>query len=117
MATIAIPGIETDEAAREPRPRRSIDEDRIEVPIGGWPVPAARVSASAPPRAALVRISAQRYNEIADYERLADAVARRSGVRLDRRVDRAEEPARHAPDRSRVDEAGLGRHPLARTTR
>ena len=56
-------------------------DDRIEVPIGGWPVPAARVSGS-PARAALMRISAQRYNEIGDYERLADAVSRRSGVRL-----------------------------------
>ena len=81
MATIAIPGIETDEAARD-LGEALYREDRIEVPVGGWPVPAARVSADAPPRAALMRISAQRYNEIGDYERLADAVSRRSGVRL-----------------------------------
>jgi len=30
-----------------------------------------------PPAKALLRISAQRYNEPADYERLADALARR----------------------------------------
>ena len=81
MATIAIPGIETDEAARD-LGEALYRDDRIEVPVGGWPVPAARVSVEAPPRAALMRISAQRYNEIGDYERLADAVSRRSGVRL-----------------------------------
>ncbi len=81
MATIAIPGIETDAAALA-LGEALYREDRIEVPIGGWPVPAARETADAPPRAALMRISAQRYNEVADYERLADAVARRSGARL-----------------------------------
>lgn len=76
MATIALPGVETDEAAL--RLAEAIyAEDRIEVPIGGWPVPAARSPESGPPRAALLRISAQRYNEVADYERLAEALVRR----------------------------------------
>ena len=52
-------------------------EDRIQVPVGGWPVPAARASGA--PGAVLLRISAQRYNEPADYERLAEALVRRLG--------------------------------------
>ena len=50
-------------------------EDRIEVPVFTWPhTPAG----SAPPRR-LLRISAQLYNEPADYDRLAAAlVARRN---------------------------------------
>jgi len=52
-------------------------EDGIQVPIVGWPVPAARRD-DVPPRI-LVRMSAQRYNEPADYDRLAEALARRLG--------------------------------------
>ena len=51
-------------------------EERIEVPVGPFPVRAARDPGAAP-SAALLRISAQRYNEPADYERLADALVRR----------------------------------------
>ena len=54
-----------------------MDEDRIEVPITAFPVPAARRRPGDPPEAAAVRISAQLYNEAADYERLAAALARR----------------------------------------
>ena len=50
-------------------------EDRIQVPIGPWPVRAAQRDAEMPK--ILLRISAQRYNEPADYERLADALVRR----------------------------------------
>ncbi len=50
-------------------------EDRIQVPVGGWPVPAA-LDGSVEPRV-LLRISAQRYNDPADYERLATALRRR----------------------------------------
>ena len=51
-------------------------EDRIQVPVGAWPVPAARDGDREP--TVLVRISAQRYNELADYERLAAALRRRT---------------------------------------
>ena len=54
-----------------------MDEDRIEVPITAFPVPAARRRPGDAPEAAAVRISAQLYNEAADYERLAAALARR----------------------------------------
>jgi isopenicillin-N epimerase len=52
------------------------EEERIEVPVGPFPVMAAR-EPGAPPAATLLRLSAQRYNEPADYERLADALVRR----------------------------------------
>ena len=49
------------------------DEDRIEVPVYPWPhTPADRA-----PRRRLLRVSAQMYNEAADYERLADSLAAR----------------------------------------
>jgi hypothetical protein len=50
-------------------------EDRIQVPIGPWPVRAAQREGEMP--RILIRISAQRYNEPADYERLAAALVRR----------------------------------------
>ena len=43
---------------------------RIQVPIMLWPARAAREPGTGP-AARLLRISAQRYNEPADYERLA----------------------------------------------
>jgi isopenicillin-N epimerase len=54
-----------------------MDEDHIEVPISGFPASAARRRPSDPPSSVALRISAQRYNEEADYERLASALARR----------------------------------------
>jgi isopenicillin-N epimerase len=56
-----------------------VAEDRIEVPIHGWPVPAARATPDALPSAVVTRISAQRYNEPADFDRSADVLARRMG--------------------------------------
>ena len=74
MAVLPLDAVPVEAAARE-LGRRLLDEDRIEVPIGPWPVRAARVDDIAPRM--LVRISAQRYNEPADYERLAAALDRR----------------------------------------
>jgi isopenicillin-N epimerase len=53
-----------------------LDEDRIEVPITGWPVRAARAS-SQPPTVWLVRLSAQRYVAPEWIDRLAAALGRR----------------------------------------
>ncbi len=78
MAIIPLPMTLTDEAARALKLALTV-EDRIEVPITPFPVPAARADPSDPPAAIVVRISAQRYNEIDDYARLAEALARRLG--------------------------------------
>ncbi|MEO8469525.1 MAG: aminotransferase class V-fold PLP-dependent enzyme [Chloroflexota bacterium] len=78
MAIIPLPMASTDDAARALKLALA-NEDRIEVPITPFPVPAARVEPSDPPSAVVVRTSAQRYNEIDDYARLAEALSRRLG--------------------------------------
>lgn len=50
------------------------EEDRIEVPVFAWP----HTPADTAPLRRLLRISAQLYNQPADYDRLAAALARRS---------------------------------------
>jgi selenocysteine lyase/cysteine desulfurase len=65
-----------DENAANEIARSLAHEERIEVPIVAFPVPAAR-EPGAGPSANLVRLSAQRYNELGDYERLADALVHR----------------------------------------
>lgn len=75
MAAIALP-MEPDEAATEALSLALAAEDAFEVPVGPFPVRACRVPGQ-PPTRALLRISAQRYNEASDYERLADALAHR----------------------------------------
>jgi isopenicillin-N epimerase len=75
MAALALP-IAPDEATAEALTNALATEDRIEVPVGPFPVRAARDPGAAPSHA-LLRLSAQRYNEPADYERLAEALVRR----------------------------------------
>jgi isopenicillin-N epimerase len=79
MASLALP-MAADEAATEALTVALAEEDRIEVPVGPFPVRAAREPGASPTHA-LLRLSAQRYNEPADYERLADALARRGLAR------------------------------------
>ena len=74
MAALPLPMV-PDEVAGEVLARALATEDGIQVPIVTWPVPAALRDGIAP--RILVRVSAQRYNEPADYERLADALTRR----------------------------------------
>ncbi|HUQ43344.1 MAG TPA: aminotransferase class V-fold PLP-dependent enzyme [Candidatus Limnocylindria bacterium] len=57
------------------------ENELIEVPVTPWPVRAARDDPNSPPKLILVRISAQRYNELDDYDRLAEALVRRLGKR------------------------------------
>ena len=76
MAALPIPGM-ADDAAATTLGQWLETEERIQVPIGGWPVSAARTGKQ--PDQVLLRISAQRYNEPADYDRLADALVRRLG--------------------------------------
>ncbi|HJP88608.1 MAG TPA: aminotransferase class V-fold PLP-dependent enzyme [Candidatus Limnocylindrales bacterium] len=75
MASIAL-SIEPDEGTTDALSRSLASDDGFEVPVGPFPVRACRVPGQ-PPARALLRISAQRYNEPSDYERLADALVRR----------------------------------------
>ncbi len=74
MAALPLAAVR-DEAAANTLGRLLLDEDGIEVPIGPWPVRAARADGAVP--RIVIRISAQRYNEPADYERLASVLVRR----------------------------------------
>ena len=56
----------------DPLQGRLVDEDRIEVPIYPWPVPAAE--SPDPPRR-LIRVSSALHNGPDDVERLAAALA------------------------------------------
>jgi isopenicillin-N epimerase len=71
MAALPLPGVPDEDAARA-LGRRLLDEHRIQVPLGLWPVRAARGDDIEPRM--LIRISAQRYNEPADYDRLVEAL-------------------------------------------
>jgi isopenicillin-N epimerase len=73
MAALPLPGL-SDDGADELVTRLRVD-DHIEVPVYRWPVPAARREGVTP--TTLIRISAQRYNELADYELLEKALTRR----------------------------------------
>lgn len=75
MASVRLPVV-LDEDAANAVARSLAEEELIEVPLVAFPVRAGR-DPGAPPSATLVRISAQRYNERADYERLAEALLRR----------------------------------------
>ncbi len=76
MAIVPLP-LPAREAAIAALKDALIEEDHIEVPISGFPAPAARRRPNDAPSSVALRISAQRYNEPADYERLASALARR----------------------------------------
>jgi isopenicillin-N epimerase len=76
MASVPLPGVAPNEAAVERLQAALFDEDRIEVPVLTFPVRAA-VPPGGSPVDALVRISAQRYNEPGEYARLAERLAAR----------------------------------------
>ncbi len=71
MAALSIPGLTTDDEAR--RLHLALVDAGFEVPVHGWPVPAAR-DPGEPPRRIVLRVSAQRYNEPADFQALATAL-------------------------------------------
>ena len=76
MAAIPLPGLApTPEAARRLHDTL-LEEERIEVPVLAFPVPAA-LEPGASPTTAIVRLSAQRYNQPEEYEALARALATR----------------------------------------
>ena len=78
MAIVPLP-MDADDRAAEALRSVLVNEDRIDVSIMAWPFRAARLSPTDPPDAIVVRVSAQRYNEPADYDRLSAALARRLG--------------------------------------
>ncbi|HET7726285.1 MAG TPA: aminotransferase class V-fold PLP-dependent enzyme [Candidatus Limnocylindrales bacterium] len=86
MAALPLPG-RSGEREAERLQRALTDEERIEVPIVAWPVRAARSPGSGA-TANLVRISAQRYNRLTEYERLGDVLADRIRADADRRRGR-----------------------------
>jgi hypothetical protein len=73
---VPLPGLAPTWAAAERLQTALFDEERIEVPITIFPVPAA-VALGGGPEQALVRVSAQRYNRPEEYARLAESLARR----------------------------------------
>ena len=75
MAALRLPG-PTDEPTARVLQSALTEMDRIQVPINIWPVRAAR-GPDEGPSVRVVRISAQRYNELADYDRLAVALPAR----------------------------------------
>jgi isopenicillin-N epimerase len=76
MAAIPLPGLApTREAARRLQDTL-LGEERIEVPVYPFPVPAA-LAPGASPTTVIVRISAQRYNQPDEYDQLAKALATR----------------------------------------
>lgn len=76
MAAIPLPGIAPSREAAERLQASLFDEDRIEVAIVPFPVPAA-LEGGGGPEQILVRVSAQRYNQPEEYSALAESLARR----------------------------------------
>jgi isopenicillin-N epimerase len=68
IATLILPDAPEDSRTSilqpDPLQLRLLQEHRIEVPIFSWPAPPRR----------LLRVSAQLYNSLEQYERLADAL-------------------------------------------
>lgn len=83
MAAIPLPTVAPSAAAALRLQEALFEEERIEVPVLAWPVDGAR-TAGEPPRATLVRISAQRYNAPEEYAHLAEVLARRTRERSPR---------------------------------
>jgi isopenicillin-N epimerase len=76
MASIPLPGLPLNRGAAARLQAELFDEDRIEVPIVPFPVPAAAENGR-PPAQVLIRISAQVYNRPEEYEVLAERLAQR----------------------------------------
>jgi isopenicillin-N epimerase len=76
MAAVTLPGLSTDDEALGLM-QRLHDEDALEVAVTPWPVPGGRPHPADPATRVLVRVSAQRYNEPTDIDRLVEVLAGR----------------------------------------
>ncbi len=76
MAAIPLPGIAPSRAAASRLQATLLDEERIEVPVFPFPVPAA-IDPGGSPAMTILRISAQRYNHADEYAALAEALVKR----------------------------------------
>ena len=74
MVAVTLPGVATDAEALHLK--EHLEADRIEIPVVGWPVRAARPVADEGPSGVVVRLSAQRYNDPSDVQRLVASLAR-----------------------------------------
>lgn len=81
MAALPIPGATPSDAAARELEASLASEDRVQVPLPTWPVPAVRPTPADPPEQVLVRISAQRYNDSSDFDALIAALERRGLAR------------------------------------
>ena len=80
MPTVRVPGVVSDDAAMELMTAFH-HEAHIEVPFPSWPVPGGREHVTDPPSQVLIRVSAQRYNDASDVDRLvAELTERRVGT-------------------------------------
>jgi isopenicillin-N epimerase len=87
MAAIPLPGQPAPPDA-DPLAARLFEQHRIEVPIGGFPVPAARNATDAA-GSRLLRISAAPYNRSEQYDRLAGALVEELEVEAGRHAQPA----------------------------
>lgn len=76
MTAVPLTGIAPTRAATRALQAALFDEDRIEVPVYPFPVPAA-LGADSGPSTAILRVSAQRYNRPEEYDALAVSLAKR----------------------------------------
>ncbi len=76
MAAVPLPGIAPTPAAAQALQAALFDEDRIEVPVYPFPVPAA-LEEGGSPSTVILRVSAQRYNRPEEYDVLAASLAKR----------------------------------------
>ncbi len=73
MAAVPVPGLTTDDEAAALHEALFRDH-RVEVPVGGWPARGARPRPVDKPRLVVLRVSAQRYNDESDIDRLIAAL-------------------------------------------
>ncbi len=76
MAAVPLPGLAPTRAAATALQSALFDEDRIEVPVYPFPVPAA-LGDGGSPATLILRVSAQHYNRPEEYDALAASLATR----------------------------------------